>query len=92
MPISVQKGDLVIYIYIGIYIHIHIYIFFFSYYLLSCSVPKDWIESPVLHGRTSLLMHSECNSLHLPTPVSFPPWSLAECDASVKAAGTCVLI
>ena len=42
------------------------HIFFFSYYPPSCSITNDWIEFPVLHGRTSLLIHSKCNNLHLP--------------------------
>ena len=46
----------------------YIYTFFFLYYLPSCS--RDWIEFPVLYGRTSLLTHSKSNSLHLPTPNS----------------------
>ena len=44
--------------------------FFFLYYLLSCSVPRDWMKFPVLYSRTSLLIHSKCNSLHLLTPSS----------------------
>ena len=47
---------------------IHIHTFFFSYYLPSCSSTTDWIEFPVLHSRTSLLIHSKWNSLHLLTP------------------------
>ena len=43
--------------------HIHIYTFFISYHLPSCSIP-------VLYSRTSLLIHSKCNSLHLPIPKS----------------------
>ena len=44
--------------------------FFFWYYFPSCSNPRDWTESPVLNSWTSLLIHSKCNSLHLPTPNS----------------------
>ena len=44
--------------------------FFFSCYPLSCSIPRDWIQFPVLYSRTSLLIHSKTNSLHLPTPNS----------------------
>ena len=40
---------------------IHVYTFFFSYYLPSCSITSDWIESPVLYSRTSFLIHSKCN-------------------------------
>ena len=51
---------------------IHIYTVFFSYYLSSFSIP-------VLYSRTSFLIHSKCNSLHLPTPNSpstpLPPLS-----------------
>lgn len=48
---------------------IHIYTFtFFLYYLPSFSVPRDWREFPVLRSRTSLLIHAQCHSLHLPTP------------------------
>ena len=43
------------------------YIFFFSYYLPSYSIPRDWTEVPVLYSRTSLLIHSKCNTLHLLT-------------------------
>ena len=37
----------------------------FLCYLLSWSIPRDWIYS-----RTSLLIHSKCNSLHQPSPNS----------------------
>ena len=47
VPISaVQQSDPVI----------HTYPFFFSYYLPSGSIPRDWIEFPVLYSRTSLLI------------------------------------
>ena len=49
---------------------IHIHTFFFLYYLPSCSSTTDWIEFPVLHSRTSLLIHSKWNCLHLLTPNS----------------------
>ena len=48
----------------------NIYTFLFSYFLPSCSIPRDWIEFPVLYSRTSLLIHSKSNSLHLLTPNS----------------------
>ena len=54
---AVQQSDPVIYIYS--YTHIS----FLSYYLPSCSIP-------VLYSRTSLLIHSKGNSLHLLTPNS----------------------
>ena len=61
VPISaVQHSDPIIYI----------CAFFFSYYLPSCSVTRDWIEFPVLDRRTSFLVLSKCNSLHLLTPKS----------------------
>ena len=53
---AVQQSDPVIYIYS--YTHIS----FLSYYLPSCSIP-------VLYSRTSLLIHSKGNSLHLLTPI-----------------------
>ena len=69
-----------IYIYIYIYIYVYIYIqidrqtythtFPFLYYLPSWSIPRDWIQFPVLYSRTSMLIHSKCNSLYLPTPNS----------------------
>ena len=43
------------------------------YYLPSCSIPRDWIQFPVLYSRISLLIHSTCNSLHLPTSNSDSP-------------------
>ena len=58
------------YIHTYIYIYIYIYTFFFSYYLPSCSNSRDWIQFPVLYSRTSLLIHSKCNTLHLQTPNS----------------------
>ena len=62
MPISaVQRSDPVI----------DIHTFPFSYYLPSWSIPRDWIEFPVLYSRTSLLIHSKWNSLHLLTPNNF---------------------
>ena len=48
----------------------YIYIFFFSYYLLSCSILRDWIEFPVLCSRPLLLIHSKRNSLPLLPPNS----------------------
>ena len=59
MPISaVQQSDSVI----------HVYTFPFLYHPPSWSVPRDQIEFHVLYSRTSLLIHSKCNGLHLPTP------------------------
>ena len=52
-----------------LYIHIT-YTFCFSHYPPSCSITSVWMEFPVLNSRTSLLIHSKCNSLHLPTPDS----------------------
>ena len=52
-----------VYTFICIYTHT----FFLSYYLPSWSIPRDWIWFPVLYSRTSLLIHSKYNSLHLPT-------------------------
>ena len=49
------------------YIYIHC---FFSYCLPSLPIPRDWTQFPVLYSRTSLPIHSKCNSLHLPTPNS----------------------
>ena len=49
---------------------IYIYTFFFLYYLPSWSTPRYWIYFPMLYNRTSLIIHSKCNSLHLPTPNS----------------------
>ena len=42
--------------------HTAIYPFPFSYYLPSWSSPRDWREFPVLDGRTSWLIHSQCHS------------------------------
>ena len=42
---------------------IHMYTSFF-YYLPSCSITSDWIGFPELYNKTSLLIHSKCNSLH----------------------------
>ena len=50
-----------------LYIYTHS---FPSYYLPSCSIPRDWMEFPVLYSRILLLIHSKYNSLHLPTPIS----------------------
>ena len=47
-----------------------IHAFFFSYHLPSCSTLRDWTQSPVLYSSTPLLIHSKCNSLHIPTPNS----------------------
>ena len=56
LPISaVQHSDTVI----------HIYAFFFSYYLPLYYILRDWIQFPVLYSRTSLFIHSKCNSSHL---------------------------
>ena len=49
---------------------INIYTFFYLYQLPLCSITSDWIQFPVLYSRTSLLIHSKCNSLHLLTPNS----------------------
>ena len=56
-----------------LYVYMFVFVcttLFFSHCLQSCSIPKGWIEFPVLYSRTSLLIHSKCNSLHLPTPNS----------------------
>ena len=54
----------------------YIYICFLSY-LPSWSIPRDWIEFPVLYSRISLLIHCKCHSLHPRTPnfpsIPFPP-------------------
>ena len=55
------------------YIYIHTNTFFFSYYLPLCSIPREWIQFPVLYSRNSLLIHSKCNGLHLLTPNSPHP-------------------
>ena len=61
VPISaVQQSDHVI----------HLYIFSFLYYFPSWSIPGDWIYFLVLYSKTSLLIHSKYNSLHLLTPNS----------------------
>ena len=61
-----------------IYVYIHIHTIFFSYYL-PLSIPRGWIEFPVLYNRIPLLIHSKYNSLHLPTPnpltIPLPPLS-----------------
>ena len=62
--------------------HTHTHIFIFTNCFPSCSIPRDWKQFPVLYSRTSLLIHSRCNSLHLPTPNSLsipllPPSPLA---------------
>ena len=49
----------------SIHVCVCVCIFFFSYYLPSQSTPRDWIELPVLYSRTSLLIHSKCNSVCL---------------------------
>ena len=41
------------------------------FYLTSWSLSRDWVEFPVLYSRTSLPIHSKCNSLHL-LPSSSP--------------------
>ena len=53
-----------------IHIYTHTHTLFFSSYLPSCSIPKDWIQFPVLFSRTSSLILSKCNILHPPTPNS----------------------
>ena len=61
VPISaVQQSDPVI----------HIDTFPFLYYLPSWSNPRVWIWFPVLYSRTSLLVHSKCNSLYQLAPNS----------------------
>ena len=59
------------------YIYIYTHTFPFLYYLPSWSIPRDWIYFPVLHSRTSLLIHSKWNRLYLLTPnsqsISLPP-------------------
>ena len=55
----------------------YVYTFLFSYYLPSWSVSRDWIKFPVLYRRTSLLIHSKQNSLHLLIQNShgWPSWN-----------------
>ena len=50
--------------------HTHTHTHSFSYYLPSWSIPRDWMWFPVQYSRTSLLIHSKCNSLRLLTPNS----------------------
>ena len=51
----------------------------FLYYLPSWSIPRDQLQVPVLQSRTSLLIQSKCNCLHLLTPnsqsIPLPPLS-----------------
>ena len=62
MPISaVQQSDLVIY---DTYIYMTFIYIPLLYYLSSMSVPKSWIEFPVLYRRTSLHIHSQCHGFH----------------------------
>ena len=78
-PISaVQQSNPVIYI----YIHTHS----LSYIIVHprktlFSITRHWREFPVLHSRTSLLIHSKCHRLHLRPPssrfIQLPPPSLA---------------
>ena len=51
-------------------IHICTLFFIFLYYLPSCSNPRDQMEFLVFYNRTSLPIHSKCNSLNLLTPNS----------------------
>ena len=78
---AVQYSDPVIYIYTYIYIYTHTHTLFSSFYLPSCSIPKDGKEFPVLCSRTSLLIHSKCKNLHLLTSnsqsIPLPPPTLA---------------
>ena len=53
-----------------IYTHAYTCIFFFWYCLPSCYITSDWTQFPVLYNKTSFLIHSKCNSLHLLTPNS----------------------
>ena len=42
--------NIYIYTHIHTHIHTHTHIYpFFSYYLPSCSIPRDWLSSPVGH-------------------------------------------
>ena len=50
---------------------LYIYIpFFSSHYPPWCSITSDQIEFSVLYSRISLVIHSKCNTLHLPSPNS----------------------
>ena len=50
---------------------VHLSTFFFSYYLPSWSFPRDWLYIvPCSVQQDLLLIHSEWNNLHLPTPNS----------------------
>ena len=55
----------------------HIYTFCFPYYLPSWSSPRDSGSLCYTLGPTSLLIHSEGNSWHWPSPISqsIPLWS-----------------
>ena len=46
------------------------YTFLFLDYLPSCSIWRYWMQFPVLYSRTSLLICSKCNHLHLLSPQS----------------------
>jgi len=63
----------------------YIYTHSFSYIIFHRGLfPRDWIEFPVLDSRTSLLIHSKGNSLHLPTPNSHPSHSLPSPLATIS--------
>ena len=67
--------------------HTHTHTFFLSKYLPSSSITSDLIYFPVLYSRTSVFIHSKCNSLHLLTPNSqsiplppLPSWQPQVCS------------
>ena len=76
---AIQQRDPVIHTYVHIYMCVRMYTFFFSHDPPSCSITSDQIYFLVLYSRTSLFIHSKCNSLHLLTsnsrsiPFPLPP-------------------
>ena len=71
VPISAIHHSIYICTYMCVYMYTHTHTHILFLILVSIILyPKRWDIVPC--GRTSLLIHSKCNSLHLPTPNSPP--------------------
>ena len=74
--------------------HTHTHTHSFSHTIFHPVLLQDWTWFSVLYSRTPLLIHSKCNSLHLPTPnlpsIPVPPHTLLPTPRQRQGCSPCV--